>query len=54
MGHRTAVALYVLALIIVVVSVDVLFFRQHFLGRLLANIGIVLVFAAFGLTYLKH
>ena len=40
--------LYVLALVAVVVSVDILFFRHHFTERLIANVGIVLVFAAFG------
>lgn len=40
--------LYVLALVAVVVSVDVLFFRHHFTERLIANVGIVVVFAAFG------
>ena len=30
------------------VSVDILFFRHHFTERLIANVGIVLVFAAFG------
>jgi len=40
--------LYVFALIAVVVSVDILFFRHHFTERLIANVGIVLVFAAFG------
>jgi len=40
--------LYVLALIAVVVSADILFFRNHFTERLIANVGIVLVFAAFG------
>ena len=40
--------LYVLARVAVVVSVDILFFRHHFMERLIANIGIVLVFAAFG------
>jgi hypothetical protein len=54
MGIRTAVVLYVLALVAVVVGVDVLFFRHHFLGRLLVNIGIVLVFTAFYLTFLKR
>jgi hypothetical protein len=54
MGHKTSVVLYVVALVIVVVGVDVLFFRHRFLERLLANIGIVLVFAAFALTYLKR
>ena len=46
--------LYVLALIAVVVSVDILFFRHHFTGRLIANVGIVLVFAAFGLLIFRR
>jgi len=46
--------LYVLALIAVVVGVDVLFFRNRFWERLIANVGIVLVFAAFYLRFLKH
>jgi hypothetical protein len=50
-GRQVAVVLYVLALIAVVVSVDVLFFRHHFSERLIANIGIVLVFAAFALRF---
>ena len=45
--------LYVLVLIAVVVSVDLLFFRNRFLERLMVNIGIVLVFAAFYLIFLK-
>jgi len=53
MGRQTATVLYVLALIIVVVAVDVLFFRHHFWERLMVNVGIVLVFAAFGLRFLK-
>lgn len=54
MGKQTAVALYVLALLGVVVGVDLLFFRHRFWDRLLANIGIVLVFAAFYLRFLKR
>ena len=46
--------LYVLALVAVVVGVDVLFFRQQFWERLLANVGIVLVFVAFYLRFLKR
>jgi hypothetical protein len=46
--------LYVIALVVVVVGVDVLFFRHNFLERLLANVGIVLVFAAFYLAFLRH
>jgi hypothetical protein len=51
MGRRVTVALYVLALVAVVVGVDVLFFRHHFWERLMANVGIVLVFAAFYLRF---
>ncbi len=54
MGRQTGVVLYVLALIAVVVGVDVLFFRHHFWARLIVNIGIVLVFAAFYLRFLKR
>jgi hypothetical protein len=54
MGVRTAVVLYLLALVTVVVGVDVLFFRHHALERLMVNVGIVLVFAAFYLTFLRR
>jgi predicted cobalt transporter CbtA len=51
MGRQAAVALYVLTLVAVVVGVDVLFFRHQFWERLIANVGIVFVFAAFGLRF---
>ena len=54
MGRQAAAVLYVLTLVAVVVGVDILFFRHHFWERLIANIGIVLVFAAFGLRFLKR
>ena len=54
MGRQAALALYVLALVAVVVGVDVLFFRNRFWERLMANVGIVLVFAAFYLRFLKR
>jgi hypothetical protein len=53
MGRRTAVALYVLAMVGVVVGVDVLFLRHLFWARLLVNIGIVVVFVAFYFRFLK-
>jgi uncharacterized membrane protein YdjX (TVP38/TMEM64 family) len=53
-ASKTAVVLYVLALIIVVVGMDVLFLRHHTLERLIANVGIVLVFVAFFLAFLRH
>jgi hypothetical protein len=54
MGRQAAVVLYVLALVAVVVGIDVLFFRNRFWERLIANVGIVLVFAAFYLRFLKR
>jgi hypothetical protein len=53
MGRQAAVVLYVLAMVAVVVGVDVLFFRNQFWERLMVNVGIVLVFAAFYLRFLK-
>jgi len=52
--RRLIVALYVLALVATVVAVDVLFFRHHFWERLIVNVGIVLVFLAFGWRFLKR
>jgi type IV secretory pathway VirB2 component (pilin) len=54
MGRQTAVVPYVLALVVIVVGVDVLFFRNRFWERLMVNVGIVLVFAAFYLRFLKR
>jgi hypothetical protein len=53
-GSRAAIVLYVLAMVAVVVGVDVLFFRHQFWARLLVNVGIVLVFAAFYFRFLKR
>lgn len=47
------VAVVVVVLILVVVAVDIAFFRNHFWARLLVNVGIVLVFAAFALRFFK-
>lgn len=52
--RNTLVVIYIVALIAVVVGVDLLFFRHRFWERLIANIGIVLVFAAFYFRFLKH
>jgi hypothetical protein len=54
MGRSAAIVLYVLALVAVVVGVDALFFRHRFGARLMVNVGIVLVFGAFYLRFLKR
>jgi len=51
MGRQAA--LYLIAMVAVVVCVDILFFRNQVWERLIANIGIVMVFVAFYLRFLK-
>jgi hypothetical protein len=48
-----SVVLYIVVMIAVVVSVDLLFFRNLFWERLASNIGIVLVFVAFYFRFQK-
>jgi protein-S-isoprenylcysteine O-methyltransferase Ste14 len=54
MGRQITIALYVVAMAAVIVGVDFAFFRNRFWERLTVNIGIVLVFAAFYLRFLKR
>jgi len=54
MTRNMSVVLCIVLLIAVVVGVDVLFFKNRFWERLLVNIGIVVVFAAFYLRFLKN
>ena len=54
MGRPAVGALYLAAMIVVVVGVDVLFFRGQFWERLAANVGIVLLFVAFYFRFLRH
>ncbi len=53
MGRHITLALYTFAMVAVIVAVDVLFFRQHVWPRLIGNVGIVLVFGAFYLRFLR-
>lgn len=45
------VALYVTAMVAMIVVVDLAFFRNHAWARLAVNVGIVLVFGAFYFRY---
>ena len=54
MEKKAGIVLYVVALVAVVVGVDVAFFRHRFVERLLVNVGIVVVFAAFYLRFVKR
>jgi len=53
MGRQAVLVLYVLAMVVVVIGVDVLFFRDFFWARLMANVGIVLVFGAFYFRFMQ-
>ena len=54
MGRQVAFVLYVIAMAAVIVAVDFMFFRNRFWERLAVNIGIVLVFAAFYLRFVRR
>jgi len=54
MSKPVVVALYVVALVVTIVGVDVLFFRNRLWPRLMVNVGIVLVFTAFYLRFFKR
>ena len=54
MGKSLALVTWVVVLVATVVAVDVLFFRHHVWERLAANVGIVLIFGAFYLRFMKR
>jgi len=54
MRRQVANVLYGVAMAAVIVSIDFVFFRNRFWERLTVNIGIVLVFAAFYLRFLRR
>jgi hypothetical protein len=54
MGRKTALVLYGVLMVAIIVVVDTLFFRDHFLGRLIVNVAIVLVFGVFYLLALRR
>lgn len=53
MGTRATIVIYVLAMIVVIVGLDIFLFRNHFWARLLLNVGVVLIFGAFYLRFVK-
>jgi hypothetical protein len=54
MGRPVAILLYGVAMAAVIVGVDLVFFRNLVWERLIVNIGIVSMFAAFYLKFLKR
>lgn len=54
MNRYLAGALYAVVMAVVIVGVDFGFFRNRFWERLMVNIGIVLVFAAFYFRFFRR
>ncbi|HEY7839838.1 MAG TPA: hypothetical protein VIC54_14660 [Terriglobales bacterium] len=54
MGRSIASVLYLVLMAAVIVGVDAVFFRHQFWERLAVNAGIVLIFVAFYIRFLKR
>ena len=54
MGKKVQIGLYVLTMVATVVILDLLFFRYRSGERLIANIGIVVVYVVFYLALLRN
>lgn len=54
MSRPATVALYLIAMVATIVGVDFAFLRHRFWERLMVNIGIVLVFLALYLKFLRR
>ncbi len=54
MTRQVTDVVYVVVMVAIIVAADIAFFRNHFWERLMANVGIVLVFVAFYLRFLRH
>lgn len=51
MANWVVTAVFVIAMVVIIVGVDVAIFRDHPWERLAANVGIVLIFGAFYLRF---
>ncbi len=53
-GFRIVILLYIAAMVALIIGLDVTLFRDRPWERLALNVGIVLVFGAFYLRFLRH
>lgn len=53
MLSKIYLVMFGLVMVAVIIGLDLLFFRNHLWERLMVNIGVVLVFAAFYLRFLR-
>ena len=54
MSRSVELVFYGALMVVIIVAVDLLFFRHRFQGRLIANVAIVLAFVVFYLLFLKR
>jgi membrane protein YdbS with pleckstrin-like domain len=54
MAKNVYMVIYFVLMVAAIVAADILFFRNHFLARLIANIAIVAVFAAVYFLFLRN
>lgn len=54
MKSSVAAAFYLALMAVIIVAVDVLFFKDRFWARLLANLVIALIFATFYFRFLRR
>ncbi len=54
MDRNPLIVIYAVVMIAIIVGADFTFLRHHFLERLIVNIGIVVVFAAFYFIFLRN
>jgi hypothetical protein len=54
MTKNAHIVIYFVLMVASIVGADVLFFRDHFFARLIANIAIVAVFAAIYFLFLRN
>lgn len=54
MTKNAQLAIYVVLMVAAIVGADVLFFRDQFVARLIANIAIVAVFAGIYFLFLRR
>jgi hypothetical protein len=54
MAKDAYMVIYFLLMIVIIVGVDFLFLRDHFVARLIVNIAIVVMFAAVYFIFLRN
>lgn len=54
MSRYGVIVVYAVVMVVAIVGLDVLVFRNHFWSRLALNVGIVLVFGAFYTRFNYH